>query len=371
MKRIRINATGQQRAEPPFWLPLAAGLPIGLCMLVLALPALGNGQDLAYRTLYLVAYLAWCIPLTFIQRVLWRRRTPWWIFAPAMLSVTYVLALANNVVGAAMALAVGWERSFAFEWSGIFQGIDDCWLALIAFCAIHAVVAYYAELEHEQARTIEAVSLARDAELRALRYQLHPHFLFNGLNAISSLVANGRNDEARHMIARLGDFLRATLDGSESHEVALADEIALTETYLAIEKARLGDRLLLKWHIGPEVLSVRVPYLLLQPLVENAIRHGIALRSQPGKLDIHLTRHGDRLRVRIRNDGTAAAATPADERLQPSMLGLRNVSERLAKLYPGEHTMGVRADQNGDYRVDIELPFLEAAAPTGQWSAHA
>jgi two-component system, LytTR family, sensor histidine kinase AlgZ len=371
LKRIRINATGQQRAEPPFWLPLAAGLPIGLCMLVLALPALGNGQDLAYRTLYLVAYLVWCIPLTFIQRVLWRRRTPWWIFAPAMLSVTYVLALANNVVGAAMALAVGWERSFAFEWSGIFQGIDDCWLALIAFCAIHAVVAYYAELEHEQARTIEAVSLARDAELRALRYQLHPHFLFNGLNAISSLVANGRNDEARHMIARLGDFLRATLDGSESHEVALADEIALTETYLAIEKARLGDRLLLKWHIGPEVLSVRVPYLLLQPLVENAIRHGIALRSQPGKLDIHLTRHGDRLRVRIRNDGTAAAATPADERLQLSMLGLRNVSERLAKLYPGEHTMGARADQNGDYQVDIELPFLEAAAPTGQWSAHA
>lgn len=368
---MRVDATGRQRAEPPFWLPLAAGLPLGLCMVVLALPALGNNHALAYRALYLAAYLLWCIPLTFIQRALWRRRTPWWIFAPALLSVAYVLSLANNLLGTAMALAAGFERSFSFEWPEIVRGIDDCWLALIAFCAIHAVVAYYAELKHEQARTIEAVSLARDAELRALRYQLHPHFLFNALNAISSLVANERNDEARLMIAKLGDFLRATLDGNESHEVALADEIALTETYLAIEKARLGDRLLLKWHVGPEVLSVRVPYLLLQPLVENAIRHGIALRSQPGKLDIHLTRHGDRLRVRIRNDSTAAAATPADERLQPSMLGLRNVSERLAKLYPDEHTMGTRAEQNGDYQVDIELPFREAAVPTAQWSAHA
>lgn len=366
MKPVPNPTPDERRAEPPFWVPLLAGLPIGLCMVVLALPALGNSHAMAYRTLYLAAYLIWCIPLTAIQRALWRHRTPGWIFVLVLLSVTYVLSVANNALGAAMAVAAGWESSSSFEWTEMFGGIDDCWLALIAFCAIHAVVAYYAELKHEQLRRAEAVSLARDAELRALRYQLHPHFLFNALNAISSLVANGRNREARHMIARLGDFLRATLDGTESHEVALADEIALTETYLAIEKARLGDRLQLKWNVGPDVLAVSVPYLLLQPLVENAIRHGIALRSQPGKLDIGLSRHGNRLHVRVRNDGMPLATTPADDAQRPSLLGLRNVSERLAKLYPGEHAMTTHVDDDGSYQVDIELPFRETATPAGQ-----
>lgn len=366
MKPVPIHTPSERRAEPPFWLPLLAGLPIGLCMVILALPALGNSHAMAYRVLYLAAYLIWCIPLTAIQRALWRRRTAAWVFVLVLLAATYVLSLANNALGMAMAVATGWESSSSFAWADMFGGIDDCWLALIAFCAIHAVVAYYAELKHEQVRRAEAMSLARDAELRALRYQLHPHFLFNALNAISSLVANGRHGDARHMIARLGDFLRATLDGTDSHEVALADEIALTETYLAIEKARLGDRLQLKWNVGPDVLAVSVPYLLLQPLVENAIRHGIALRSQPGKLDIVLSRHGDRLRVQVRNDGVPSPELPGNETQRPSMLGLRNVSERLAKLYPGEHAMATRADDDGSYQVDIELPFRESTAPVGQ-----
>lgn len=366
MKPVPNSTSDERRAEPPFWLPLLAGLPIGLCMVILALPALGNSHAMAYRMLYLAAYLVWCIPLTAIQRALWRHRTPGWLFVLVLLSVTYVLSVANNAMGAAMAAVAGWQRSPSIRWTDLFGDIDTCWLALIAFCAIHAVVAYYAELKHEQVRRTEAQLLARDAELRALRYQLHPHFLFNALNAISSLVANGRDGEARHMIARLGDFLRATLDGTESHEVALADEIALTETYLAIEKARLGDRLQLKWNVGPDVLAVSVPYLLLQPLVENAIRHGIALRSQPGKLDIGLSRHGDRLRVRVRNDGMPSAEVPGHEAQRPSMLGLRNVSERLAKLYPGEHAMTTRVDDDGSYQVDIELPFREAAMSAGQ-----
>lgn len=250
----------------------------------------------------------------------------------------------------------------ALQWPVIFSGLEGCWLALIAFCAIHAVLAYYAELKHEQARRAEAMSLARDAELRALRYQLHPHFQFNTLNAISSLVANERNREASQMIARLGDFLRATLDGAESHEVALADEIALTETYLAIEKARLGERLMVSWSVGPDVLKVPVPYLILQPLVENAIRHGIALRSRPGKLEIRISRQGERLRLQVRNDGAPLAAAASDEARRSSMLGLRNVSERLAKLYPGEHALQSHANEDGSYAVNIELPYREFAA---------
>lgn len=359
-----IDTTHESHAEPPFWLPLAAGLPIGLCMVVMALPALGNEHALAYRALYLIACLLWCLPLAVLQRSLWQRHTPWWRFALVLLAVSYAMSVANKALGEALAILTGWDPSPSFDWADLFSGLDGCWLALIAFCAIHAMVAYYAELKHEQVRRAEAMSLARDAELRALRYQLHPHFLFNTLNAISSLVANERNREASQMIARLGDFLRATLDGAESHEVALAEEIALTETYLAIEKARLGARLMVNWNVGPDVLKVPVPYLILQPLVENAIRHGIALRSQPGKLEIRIYRQGDRLRLQVRNDGMPLVST--DEARRSSMLGLRNVSERLARLYPGEHALQSHANEDGSYAVNIELPFREFAAPIRQ-----
>ena len=356
-------AIGEPRAEPPFWLPLLAGLPIGACLVVMALPELGHGHATAYRTLYLVAYLLWCIPLTAIQRALWRQRLPWWVLVPVLLSVTYVLAVVNNALGAAMAQLSGWRTPSAFEWAGLFSGLDGCWLALIAFCAIHAVVAYYVELKHEQLRRAEAMSLARDAELRALRYQLQPHFLFNTLNAISSLVANQRNREARHMIARLGDFLRATLDGTDNHEVALADEIALTETYLAIEKARLGERLAISWNVGPDLLSARVPHLLLQPLVENAIRHGIALRDAPGRLEIRISREGQRLHLHLRNDGVPPPVGGAGEAHRSSMLGLRNVRERLARLHPGDHVFQADAHDDGSYDVAIDLPLRDTIAP--------
>lgn len=353
----------EARAAPPFWLPLLAGLPISLCLIVMALPVLGHGHATAYRALYLLAYLAWTIPLTAVQRALWRRRTPWWAMALALLMTTYAMSLANNVLGVAMAVAAGWGMSPDFEWSRIFRGLEGCWLALIAFCAIHAVVAYYAELKQEQARRQQAVSLARDAELRALRYQLRPHFLFNTLNAISALVADGRNREARHMIARLGDFLRATLDGAEDHEVALADEIALTESYLEIEKARLGERLSLKWHIGPDLLRARVPYLLLQPLVENAIHHGIAQRSEPGRLEIHLSREGDQLQLRLGNDMAAPTGSSAGTAQRAGAVGLRNISERLAKLYPGAHAFHAGSREDGGFEVRLRLPFHETPAP--------
>lgn len=355
----RADDIGREpRTSPPFWLPLLAGLPIGLCLVVMALPVLGHGHATAYRILYLLAYLAWTVPLTVLQRALWRHRSPLWATALLLLATTYLMSLANNALGVALAVVAGWGLAPDFAWTGIFRGLEGCWLALIAFCAIHAVVAYYAELEQEQARRVEAVSLARDAELRALRYQLRPHFLFNTLNAISALVAENRNPQARQMIARLGEFLRATLDGSDSHEVALADELALTETYLEIEKARLGERLRLKWHIGPDLLRARVPYLLLQPLVENAIHHGIAQRSGQGQLDIRISREGDQLQLCLGNDAEPQQSASAAQR--DGAIGLRNVSERLAKLYPGAHTIHAGPRAGGGFEVRLGLPFRES-----------
>ena len=356
-------AADRRTAAPPFWLALAAGLPIGVCMIVMALPVLGHGHATAYRVLYLVAFLAWSVPLTALQRALWRRGTAWWIAALVLLAVTYAMSVANNALGDLLAFVAGWSRAQPFEWTDLLRGLDSCWLALIAFCAIHAVVAHYAALQHEEARATTALALARDAELRALRYQLQPHFLFNTLNAISSLVAADRNRDARTMIARLGELLRATLDGAEGHEVALGEEIALTETYLDIEKARLGDKLALRWDIGPQVLGALVPHLLLQPLAENAIRHGIAQRSRPGRLDLRIRRDGARLRIAIGNDGDVRADAPTPPQ-RPSALGLKNIAERLAKLYPDDHAFAAYARPDGGFDVTIDLPYREQAPLT-------
>lgn len=352
-------------SSPPFWLPILAGLPIGLCLIVMALPVLGHGHATAYRTLYLLAYLMWVVPLTALQRALWRRRTPLWAMAIVLLATTYAMSLANNALGAALSVVAGWAPSSDFKWTELFSGLDGCWLALIAFCAIHAVVAYYAQLKHEHSRRLHMIALVRDAELRALRYQLRPHFLFNTLNAISALVAENRNREASDMIVRLGDFLRATLDGSQGHEVALADELALTETYLEIEKARLGERLRLRWQLGPDLLRARVPCLLLQPLVENAIHHGIARRTAAGELDIRIAREGDRLCLRLNND--TEPATSADAAPRASAIGLRNIQQRLEKLYPGEHSFDAGPRADGGFQVRVSLPFREA--PTLQDAA--
>nr|WP_295375410.1 histidine kinase [Pseudoxanthomonas sp.] len=347
-------------AEPPFWLPLLAGLPIGLCLVVMALPALGHGHATAYRVLYLLAFLAWLPPLAALQRRLWRRRLPMPLIGGVLLVATYAMSVFNNLLGDLMAQFAGWSRPDDFRFAGLFNGLESCWLALIAFCAMHAVIAYYVELKQEKQQREQAHLLARDAELRALRYQLHPHFLFNTLNAISALVAEERGRDARRMISQLAEFLRATLAGDGRHEVSVAEEIALTDAYLEIEKARLGERLQIIWRIDAELLHAAMPYLLLQPLVENAIRHGIAPRASAGKLEIHLSRHGDRLLLQLDNDiATPLAEAPARD----AAVGQRNVAERLARLYPDDHRFqaGPRAD-GGGYRVNLDLPFRATAA---------
>lgn len=338
---------------PPSWqVAWLAALPVGLCLLVMALPTIGHGHALAYRTLYLLANAAWVPALVVMQRWLWRRRASLWFSITALLAGTYLMSLANAALGVVLALAMGWKIPMPFQWWQFLSGLGDCWLALIAFCAAHAVIGHYGALKEEQRRLGEAELAAREAELRALRYQLHPHFLFNALNGVSALVAEKRDDDARAMIAQLGTFLRATLDG-RSHEVPLAEELALTETYLSIEQARLGERLQVRWNVGAGVLDAVVPALLLQPLVENAIRHGIARRSAPGCIGIDIEARDERLRLRVRNDGADVQVADARE---GDALGHANVRERLARLYPGRHRFSA-AETTSGYEVVIEIPL--------------
>jgi len=359
----RPGQNGAILARLPFHTPLLAAIPITLCMVVTALPYAGNSTAGAFRILYLCAFLAWLAPLTWFQRMLWRRGLGWKATLPILLLTTYLLSLIDSVLGQTLAIRLG--TAPGYQWSAVFRGLDGCWLPMIGYCASHAVVASFAALGREQVRVAEAQAGARDAELHALRYQLQPHFLFNTLNAISSLVADHRSQDARRMIAQLGDFLRATLDGVNGHEHALADELALTQGYLEIEKARLGARLAVRMKVDPGLLDAPVPFLILQPLVENAIRHGIALRETRGTLELVITREAGRLHIGIAND-LAANAIGADP--LGARIGIANVGARLERLYGDDHAFSASRSADGRFQVAIALP-LAASAPQHRMAA--
>ncbi|CAN7181698.1 sensor histidine kinase [Duganella sp. LjRoot269] len=343
------------KVETPLLVPVLAALPVCACMAILGLPAFGHGNVVAFRTLFFVACLAWLIPLTLLQRAMWRREWPWLRMALVLLVTSYAMSILNAVMGQRLAISLGLITGY--HWDELTRGLDGCWLALTSFCAAHAVAAYYLSLQQVRLHLAQAQSAARDAELRALRLQVNPHFLFNSLNAISALVSAQSNREANRMLACVADFLRATLAHDGRHEHSLADELALLDAYLAIEKARLGERLRLTMKAGPDLLDSVVPYLMLQPLVENAIRHGIAALAAPGRLDILVERAGARLLIGVQNDGQQPAR-------EGSGIGLANVRERLRHLYGADQEVdaGWRADGRFHVRISMPLRGMEAAA---------
>src|SRR5579863_3284744 len=175
---------------------------------------------------------------------------------------------------------------------------------LLMWCSLYFSIKQWQQSSMEKERLIRAESELREARLRALRYQLNPHFLFNSLNAVSTLVLDGNGPAATRMLAQIGDLLRTSLDSEVTAEVTLSQELAFTEGYLAIEQTRLGERLKIDMSISSETLDALVPSMLLQPLVENAVRHGVVPLVQGGRISIVSALHVDQLQIVIGNSGT-------------------------------------------------------------------
>ena len=194
-----------------------------------------------------------------------------------------------------------------------------------------------------------------EARLNALRMQLDPHFLFNALNTISSQVERDPK-LARGMIEHLGDLLRLSLESKDRQEVPLAEEMAFLEHYLAIQKIRFGDHLRIETQIAPEVKYASVPCLFIQPLVENAIRHGISRRASGGTVIVSAHRVGNRLGIRVLDDGLGL---PVGWTLENSGgVGLSVTRQRVAGLYPdGETSFAVNRRASGGTEVEISLPL--------------
>jgi LytS/YehU family sensor histidine kinase len=192
-----------------------------------------------------------------------------------------------------------------------------------------------------------------EAQLQSLQRQLHPHFLFNTLNAIAGLMRSDV-DAADRMMDRLGDLLRMTLNTSNIQEVALKEELEVLQKYLDIEQVRLGDRMTVNIDIDPDALDAQLPNFLLQPLVENAVRHGIAPRVEPGQLRISATRHSNRLTIDILNSGDNVP--PHRLTLLNQGVGLANTRARLEHRYPNDHSL-VFSNADPGFRVTVNIPF--------------
>lgn len=233
------------------------------------------------------------------------------------------------------------------------------WAALAGYL----VLEFYKRYREGELRSARLEADMHEARLAALRMELNPHFLFNTLNAIAGLVRRTRNDEAVRMIARLGELLRATLEDADDREVPLEKELELLRIYLEIESIRFGDRLSVSMEVSPEAELALVPPLILQPLVENAVRHGVALHEGPARIDIRATVEGERLEIVVANSGGDGATPEADTRRRG--IGLENTRERLRHLYGERASLRLEPLPDGGAQALLSAPLRSSGATPG------
>jgi len=214
---------------------------------------------------------------------------------------------------------------------------------------------YYRKYREREFVATRLEAQLAQAQLESLRMQLHPHFLFNTLNSIVGLVRDSKNNAAVNMLVGLSDLLRHTLEYSSRHEVELREEINFIKLYLSIQEMRFSDRLRIELDIDPRTTKALVPNLILQPLTENALRHGIARSTDSGLVGINSVAEDGQLRLTVYDDG---AGLPDDWQLKGSAgIGLANTIARLQQLYDNDHEFDIRNRDSGGVEVVIVMPF--------------
>ena len=226
------------------------------------------------------------------------------------------------------------------------------WLHLqLAWAALILALLYSVRVRREQLGRAQAQAKAQRAEMQALRYQVNPHFLFNTLNSVSTLVLDERGEEAESMLRRLSDFLRGGLSADPLEDISLEEEVAQQLVYLDIERSRFGERIHVETDIDPELASERVPSFILQPLVENAVKYAVARSTGTVTVRIAAKAMGSRFTLSVTDDGDMGVKPAAG-----TGTGLRNVRERLHARYGDDDDFDAGSLGNGGYRVELDLP---------------
>jgi signal transduction histidine kinase len=331
--------------------------------LFFSLPGLMLGKGFAS----LRGEFAWCwswglitpFIVAFDRRLPFSGKQIWWRIL-AHLSASLLFTAANRYVNAAAWAVLGlgsWNSVRPSQIFTLWKLGDFLWSWFICWMIVAALQAfrYYERYRSSELRLERMERSFTEARLNALRMQLDPHFLFNALNTISSQVERDPK-LTRRMIEHLGDLLRLSLESKDKQEVPLAEEMEFLAPYLAIQKIRFGEKLMIEIEIEPEVQYATVPSLFLQPLIENAIRHGISHRASGGTVIVSAREVDRQLEIRVQDDGVGL---PPGWTLESSVgLGLSVTRERIKGLHPnGESSFTVRPRRNGGVEVDIFLPL--------------
>ena len=313
----------------------------------------------------LLGWYTW-IPGTLIVLALVRRypidrtRGPWSV-GLHLVAAPFVSLLASTLFAGMRSIeaAVGGralDASFVEYTLGVFQRSVtlDSVIYMTILLGVHAFE-YYRRYRERELRASQLEVELSEARLQALRLQLQPHFLFNTFHTIAMLIRQGQEEEAIDTIAVLSEFLRYVLEHTRAQEVPLQQELDFLRSYLAIENIRFQEALKVDVDVDEDALAARVPNLILQPLVENAIRHGIEPHRQTGRIEVMARREGDRLRLRVRDNGTGL---PDDWRWEEQNgIGLSNTRARLERLYGSEHMLELTNVPDGGLLVTIVIPY--------------
>jgi LytS/YehU family sensor histidine kinase len=227
---------------------------------------------------------------------------------------------------------------------------------MVAWSVLYFSIKYYQLFQEVQNSALKSAAMAHEAQLKMLRYQLNPHFLFNTLNAISTLILEQQTELANRMVTKLSSFLRYSLDNDPMQKITLEQELAALKLYLDIEKVRFEERLSLELDIGEEASQALIPSLLLQPLVENAIKYGIAQAEEGGHLRIAAKVFAGDLLLELSDDGPGVELV-GGQIPDANGVGLRNTRERLVELYGNQHSFRLSKTDPHGLTVNMRLPF--------------
>ena len=282
-------------------------------------------------------------------------RKNWWYTVPLQLVAAILFTVVHVQIFVRLLPMIGYRSSPRVTTTVFLTKFHSDLLVYWMLIGLCHAIDYYRKYRDRELRATQLEAKLAQTQLQVLRMQLQPHFLFNTLHAISALVHKDP-EAADRMITRLSEFLRLTLESAGSQEIPLRGELESLDKYLEIEQVRFGDRLTVTRSIEPDALDLLVPNLILQPLVENAVRHSIAPRAAGGQIQIGARREAGSLVIDVHDDGPGAAAKPLREGV-----GLTNTRARLEQLYGAGQSLDLLTDPLG-FSVRLSVPARESAA---------
>jgi two-component system, LytTR family, sensor kinase len=337
-----------------FWILQSAGW--SFYALLRMASALGNGMNISFLIPLLVS-VATGYSITLVLSAVFR-----WLIGLRPIATWSGAAIAVVIAVSGYAAIDSWVYVLMNRTGGTFEGaaflgaITLNFLLIAAWSALYFGINFYIILEQRADELLRLESQASSAQLAMLRYQLNPHFLFNTLNSISTLVLLKQTERANAMLSRLSSFLRYTLVYEPTAQVTLAQEVETLKLYLDIEKMRFEERLRTSFEIDPAASKARLPSLLLQPLVENAVKYAVTPQEEGADIAVQARLVGDKVRITVSDSGQGLNGTqPATT--SSTGVGLANIRDRLAQAYGENHLLECGSSAEGGFSVTIELPY--------------